>query len=93
MLELLVVARGGADTLVDRRILAAVEERPHKVDADGDDDQRVDRDGVGVETDCAVSAGDGADESACQGVSDDGINDGNGNTGTHPTMAIIANQV
>lgn len=54
VLDLAAVAGGPADALVDRRVLAAVEERPDEVDADGDDEQRVQGDAVRVEADRAV---------------------------------------
>lgn len=54
VLDVLGLARRVADALVDRRVLAAVEERPDEVDADGDDEQRVHRHAVRVEAHGAV---------------------------------------
>lgn len=60
--ELAVVARSAADTLRNRAVLAAVEERPDEVDTDGDDQECVCRHGVGVKADRAGPARDGAEK-------------------------------
>ena len=56
VLDVVQLAVGRARALVDRLVVAAVPERPHEVDADGDDHEGVDGDGVGVEADRAVLA-------------------------------------
>ena len=62
VLDIPSVTRRVAGALVDSAVLTAVEERPDKVDADGDDQQRVDSHCVCVEADAAVLARERADE-------------------------------
>ena len=90
MLDVAALAGRPVDALVDGAVLAPVEERPDEVDSDGDDEDRVHGDAVCVEADSAVLPRDNTEETIRMLLSGGVFKH---RSGTHPTMAIKANQV